>query len=235
MFWTPEEEFKQAVHLASVGRINEANFLYNLFLYEYKGLRNTQENFELFFNNCLGNCYYHVITNLELSGCRGISALSWLLEKTYQPNEVVCTNYIYRPVHTAIQVGNNTALLVLLSTGRFDLCLRGNYHQPYGYLTPLQLALLYDNEQVAKRLLSMENGLEILCAESSNELDAIQFSEKIGKLEVLRNLIQELHSPSRSQSNLDMDPVNNLMSGLNLSDDTEHTHSNPISPSFRFS
>lgn len=205
------ERFKQAVDSASIGEIDDAERLYGYLYEQVKGL---QGNVEVILNNCLGGCYYYIITNLQLSGHQGILALLWLLKKSNHLNEVAYTNYIYRPVHTAIQVGNNAVLLVLLADLRFNLCLTGNYHEPYGCLTPLQLALLYDNEQVARHLLSMENGLEILCAESSGKLDAIQFAEKIGKLNILRQCILESY-PSVNQNS---DELNNLMSRSNLVD-----------------
>lgn len=172
------------------------------------------ENVEAFQSNgSLSICYYHVITKALLK--YQAPALQWLKARSSDPN-TAHSDAFCRPVHTAIRERNNVALSVLFEDERFDMCLTGNAYEPHGCLTPLQLALLYDNEEAAKLLLKMPNGLEILLARSNEvydgtekveRLNAIQFATKIGKIDTLRKYIQDC-TLSQLKSGRD---INNLI------------------------
>lgn len=202
------EEFLDALDLALIyGKIDNAEYLFN-------NVKEFQSD------ESLSVCYYHVITK----GFRPhqVSAINWLLQKSCDPN-MHHSDDVCRPVHTAVQVKNDVALLNLLQDKRFNLCLTGNYHEPHGYLTPFQLALLYDNWDAAIFLTEKCNLINLVNAKSSNGINAIQFARNIGKLPMLYQWVQNLHgSLMVNQQGLN---------SLNISEEMDC--SDP--PSFKFS
>lgn len=211
------------------------------------------ENAECLFENVkefqkdesLSVSFYHVITKAPPENLD--SALNWLLKKSKDPNESH-GDYCCRPVHTAIQLKKQEALSVLLKDPRFDLSLTGNIAYltvnkvslDEELLTPLQLALVYDNEEAAIQLLGMPNGLEILCARSNTDyegerverLNAIKFAAKIGKINTLREYIWEcaLSRPKSDQDSNDLMWFARIfMSGDGKSPDSENKGKSPDS------
>ncbi|KPJ67696.1 MAG: hypothetical protein AMJ43_03410 [Coxiella sp. DG_40] len=171
------EEFLDALDLALIyGKIENAQCL-------FENVREFQSD------ESLSVCYYHVITKGH--EVHQDSALNWLLKKSKDPNSYHSDD-ICRPVHTAIQVKNNIALLRLIQDKRFDLCLAGNYHEPYGCLTSFQLALLYENWEAAILLTEKCNLVNLVNATSSEGINSIQFAQNIGKIQMLLQWVKEL-------------------------------------------